>query len=218
MTMKEWEVQDRDGHWYRLQIRPYKATDNRIDGAILSLVDIDALKHLVERAQRANADAESANHVKDEFLATLSHELRTPLASMLMRAQLLRRGDMDEVKVKRAGESIEAGVRMQVQLIDDLLDVSRIVSGKLSMALAPVDLATVVRRAVEGLSLAVRAQVVEARGRSPARRIDGSRQRRRDPAPAGHDEPAHQRDQVHAEAGGGDGVPRAGRRARRDPA
>ncbi|HTB76590.1 MAG TPA: CheR family methyltransferase, partial [Polyangiaceae bacterium] len=55
MAVKEWEVQDRDGHWYRLQIRPYKATDNRIDGAILSLVDIDALKHLVETAQRANA-------------------------------------------------------------------------------------------------------------------------------------------------------------------
>jgi chemotaxis methyl-accepting protein methylase/signal transduction histidine kinase/chemotaxis response regulator CheB len=155
MAVKEREVQDRDGHWYRLQIRPYKATDNRIDGAILSLVDIDALKHLVETAQRANADAERANHTKDEFLATLSHELRTPLASMLMRAQLLRRGDMDEANVRRAGESIEAGVRMQVQLIDDLLDVSRIASGKLNMALAPIDLATTVTRAVEGLSLAV---------------------------------------------------------------
>ena len=155
MAVKEWEVQDRDGHWYRLQIRPYKATDNRIDGAILSLVDIDALKHLVEKAQRANADAESANHTKDEFLATLSHELRTPLASMLMRAQLLRRGDMEETNVRRAGESIEAGVRMQVQLIDDLLDVSRIASGKLNMALAPIDLATTVTRAVEGLSLAI---------------------------------------------------------------
>jgi two-component system, chemotaxis family, CheB/CheR fusion protein len=155
MTVKEWEVQDRDGHWYRLQIRPYKATDNRIDGAILSLFDIDALKHLVERAQEANADAERANHTKDEFLATLSHELRTPLASMLMRAQLLRRGDMDEAKVKRAAESIEAGVRMQVQLIDDLLDVSRIVTGKLIMDLGPIDLATVVTRAVEGLSLVI---------------------------------------------------------------
>jgi chemotaxis methyl-accepting protein methylase/signal transduction histidine kinase/chemotaxis response regulator CheB len=155
MAVKEWEVQDRDGHWYRLQIRPYKATDNRIDGAILSLVDIDALKHLVETAQRANTDAERANHTKDEFLATLSHELRTPLASMLMRAQLLRRGDMDEATVRRAGESIESGVRMQVQLIDDLLDVSRIASGKLSMDLAPIDLATTVTRAVEGLSLPI---------------------------------------------------------------
>jgi len=72
---------------------------------------------------------------------------------MLIRAQLLRRTDMDEAKVRRAAESIEAGVRMQVQLIDDLLDVSRIASGKLSMLLEPVDVATVVTRAVDGLSL-----------------------------------------------------------------
>ncbi len=155
MTVKESEVQDREGHWYRLQIRPYKATDNRIDGAILSLFDIDALKHLVQTAQLANAVAERANHTKDEFLATLSHELRTPLSSMLMRAQLLRRGDMDEARVRRAGEGIEAGVRMQVQLIDDLLDVSRIVTGKLSMDFQPVDLVTLITRVVDAMSLAI---------------------------------------------------------------
>ncbi len=155
MTVRESEVQDRDGHWYRLQIRPYKATDNRIDGAIVSLFDIDALKRLVKTAQLANTDAERANHAKDEFLATLSHELRTPLSSMLMRAQLLRRGDMNEVQLKNTADAIEAGVRMQVQLIDDLLDVSRIVTGKLSMNLQSVDLATVINRAVEGLTLAM---------------------------------------------------------------
>ncbi len=155
MTLKEWEVQDREGHWYRLQIRPYKTTDNRIDGAILSLFDIDALKHLVQTAQLANADAERANLAKDEFLATLSHELRTPLSSMLMRAQMLRRGDLDAANVQRAGEGIEAGVRMQVQLIDDLLDVSRIVTGKISTDFRPVDLAMVIARVVEGLSLAI---------------------------------------------------------------
>jgi two-component system CheB/CheR fusion protein len=155
MTVKESEVQDRDGHWHRLQIRPYKTTDNRIDGAIVSLFDIDALKRLVKAAQLANADAERANHAKDEFLATLSHELRTPLSSMLMRAQLLRRGDMNEVQLKRTADAIEGGVRMQVQLIDDLLDVSRIVTGKLSMDLQPVDLETVINRAVEGLTLAM---------------------------------------------------------------
>jgi len=155
MILKESEVQDREGHWYRLQIRPYKTTDNRIDGAILSLVDIDALKHLIKTAQLANAEAERANHAKDEFLATLSHELRTPLSSMLMRAQLLRRGNTDDIKVKRAGEAIEAGVRMQVQLIDDLLDVSRIITGKINTVHEAVDLASVVTRAVEALSLVV---------------------------------------------------------------
>ena len=155
MAVKESEVQDLEGHWHRLQIRPYKTTDNRIDGAILSLVDIDALKDLIKTAQLANAEAERANHAKDEFLATLSHELRTPLSSMLMRAQLLRRGNTDEVKVRRAGEAIEAGVRMQVQLIDDLLDVSRIVTGKLNMAQQPVDVAKVVTRAIDALSLII---------------------------------------------------------------
>ena len=155
MAVKESEVQDLEGHWHRLQIRPYKTTDNRIDGAILSLVDIDALKHLIKTTQVANAEAERANHAKDEFLATLSHELRTPLSSMLMRAQLLRRGNTDEIKVRRAGEAIEAGVRMQVQLIDDLLDVSRIVTGKLNMTQQPVDLAKVVTRAIDALSLLI---------------------------------------------------------------
>ncbi len=153
MVVKESEVQDREGRWYRLQVRPYKTTDNRIDGAIVSLFDIDALKHLIKQAQLANSEAERANRTKDEFLATLSHELRTPLSSMLMRAQLLRRGGMDAAKVQRAGEAIEAGVKAQVQLIDDLLDVSRIVTGKLSLDLQPVDLSKIVAAAVESLSL-----------------------------------------------------------------
>ena len=155
MVVKESEVQDRDGRWYRLQIRPYKTTDNRLDGAIVSLLDIDALKRLIAQAEHANAEAERANRTKDEFLATLSHELRTPLSSMLMRAQLLRRGGMDQAKVMRAGEAIEAGVKMQVQLIDDLLDVSRIVTGKLSLDLQPVDLGQIVTAALESLSLGV---------------------------------------------------------------
>ncbi len=154
-TVRESEVQDRDGRWFRLQIRPYRTTDNRIDGAVLSLFDIDALKDNVRVAQLASSDSVRANHTKDEFLATLSHELRTPLSSMLMRAQLLRRGGMDDAKVRRAGESIEAGVKRQVQLIDDLLDVSRIVTGKLKMDMQPVDLARVVLAVVEGTSLAV---------------------------------------------------------------
>jgi len=151
MVVRESEVQDRDGRWYRLQIRPYKTTDNRIDGAILSLFDIDSLKDLLKQAQQANAEAELANRTKDEFLATLSHELRTPLSSMLMRAQLLRRGGMDAARVKQAGEAIEAGVKLQVQLIEDLLDVSRIVTGKLRLELQAVDLARVVTAALDGL-------------------------------------------------------------------
>ena len=143
--MHESEVQDRSGRWYRMQIRPYQTVENKIDGATLSLIDIDALKHHVNEAERANL-------AKDEFLATLSHEIRTPLSSMLMHAQLLGRGTLDPVKIKRAAEAIERGTRMQVRLVDDLLDVSRIVAGKLKLDPGPVDLCAVVRGAVEGVA------------------------------------------------------------------
>ena len=104
MAMTESEVQDRDGRWYRMQIRPYKTTDNKIDGAILSLVDIDALKHLVAESQQARGEAENANRAKDLFLAVLGHELRTPLASLLLQAQMLRRRKVvDEAKLIAGG-------------------------------------------------------------------------------------------------------------------
>ncbi|HET6984428.1 MAG TPA: CheR family methyltransferase, partial [Myxococcaceae bacterium] len=157
--MSESEVQDRSGCWYRMQIRPYKTVDNKIDGATLSLIDIDALKHHVNEAERARGEAERANLAKDEFLATLSHEIRTPLSSMLMHAQLLGRGGLDPVKIKRAADAIERGTRIQVKLVDDLLDVSRIVAGKLKLDQGPVDLCTVVRAAVEGV-----AGVAQAKG------------------------------------------------------
>ena len=150
-VMYESEVRDRDGRWYRMQIRPYKTTDNRIDGATLSLVDIDVLKQHVREAQEARSEAERANRAKDQFLATLSHELRSPLSTMLLHAQMLRRSDMDP-KVKRAGEAIERGTKMQAQLIDDLLDISRIVAGKLKLELQPVDLRAVVNTAFEGVA------------------------------------------------------------------
>jgi two-component system CheB/CheR fusion protein len=147
--MHESEVQDRSGCWYRMQIRPYKTVENKIEGATLSLIDIDALKHHVNEAERARGEAERANVAKDEFLATLSHEIRTPLSSMLMHAQLLGRGGLDPTKIKRAADAIERGTRMQVRLVDDLLDVSRITQGKITLRTEPIVLADVVTRAVE---------------------------------------------------------------------
>jgi two-component system CheB/CheR fusion protein len=160
--MKESEVQDRQGHWHRMQIRPYKTADNKIDGAILSLVDIDALKHHVNEAQSARAEAERANHAKDLFLAILGHELRTPLSSLLLRGQMLRQGGaMDSAKLVRTGEAIERATRMQIQLVDDLLDVSRIVAGKLKVERRAVDLASIVRAALEGVYAAARRKSIQ---------------------------------------------------------
>jgi two-component system CheB/CheR fusion protein len=279
----EEEVQARDGRWYRLQVRPYTTVDKRVDGAILSVIDIDVLKRasaaaewgrdyaraiveavqtpllvlddtftissaneafeerfglslpaietrrlqeimnrawdldelraalsgIVERNVRfqnlelecevprlgrrtlsfsgrsvptpgqgrpillavediterqrgqverermlreteaAKASAEEANRSKDLFLATLSHELRTPLTSLILHAQLIRRGKMDGAALQKAAESIERASKAQAQLIEDLLDISRIVTGKLKMEMQEVGLAAVVRAAIE---------------------------------------------------------------------
>ena len=161
-AMKESEVQDRQGHWYRMQIRPYKTADDKIDGAILSLVDIDALKHHVGEAQHTRAEAERANQAKDLFLAILGHELRTPLSSLLLRGQMLRRGGaMDPERIARIGEAIERATRMQIQLVDDLLDVSRIVAGKLKVERRAVDLPAVVRAALEGVSALAQRKLIQ---------------------------------------------------------
>jgi signal transduction histidine kinase len=100
---------------------------------------------LLAREQLARLEAESANKSKDEFLATLSHELRTPLNSMLAWTSLLRSGKLDEMMTEQALETIERSTRLQAQLVEDILDVSRIMAGKLRIVMEPVDLAAVVR-------------------------------------------------------------------------
>jgi CheY-like chemotaxis protein/nitrogen-specific signal transduction histidine kinase len=104
---------------------------------------------LFEAERAARADAEAANRTKDQFLATLSHELRTPLTSMLGWLRMLRSGRLDATMAARALETLERSTRTQAQLINDLLDVSRIVSGKLTLDLGSVDADEVVAAAVE---------------------------------------------------------------------
>jgi signal transduction histidine kinase/DNA-binding response OmpR family regulator len=101
--------------------------------------------------QAARAEAEQANRTKDEFLATLSHELRTPLSAILGWSHLVRSGKLDEPQMNRAFETIERNARSQSQLIDDLLDVSRIITNKLQIERTPVDLCSVVESAIEAV-------------------------------------------------------------------
>ncbi len=103
---------------------------------------------LLEEAQKAREAAEVANRTKDEFIATVSHELRTPLNAILGWARLLETGDLTKSEVAEASAVIERNVRAQSQLIEDLLDVSRITSGKLRLDLRTVELPEVVREAV----------------------------------------------------------------------
>ena len=104
---------------------------------------------LLQREQAARASAEQANVLKDQFLATVSHELRTPLTSILGWADLLRRGILDAASRDRADRAIYIGAQRQAQLIDELLDVARIMSHKLQLDLGIVDMGDVVRVAVD---------------------------------------------------------------------
>jgi PAS domain S-box-containing protein len=106
----------------------------------------------------ARAEAERANYLKDEFLSTLSHELRTPLNSILLWAQRLQHNTDDRSQVERGLSAIERNTKVQAQLISDLLDVSAIVSGKLRLEVRPLDLAAMIKAALEGLSPAIDAK------------------------------------------------------------
>ena len=108
----------------------------------------EAREQLLLRAERARTEAEAANRIKDEFLATLSHELRTPLTSLLGWSSVLREARRDEKVLNQGLEAIDRNARVQAQLIDDLLDVSRIVSGKLNLDVRPLDITSVVRAAI----------------------------------------------------------------------
>ena len=116
---------------------------------------------LLIREQSARAEAEQANRTKDEFLATLSHELRTPLSAILGWSHLVRTGKLDEAQMTRAFETIERNARSQSQLIDDLLDVSRIITGKLQIELRPVNLSSVIETAIDAVRPAFEAKDIQ---------------------------------------------------------
>jgi PAS domain S-box-containing protein len=113
---------------------------------------------LLAREQKARAEAEAANRMKDEFLATLSHELRTPLTAILGWIQLLRTGTLNEAKRAHALDTIEASAKLQAQLVADILDVSRIITGKLRLDVKWVELKQVVNAAIETLMPAASAR------------------------------------------------------------
>jgi PAS domain S-box-containing protein len=119
-----------------------------------------AREELLEREQRARRELEEASRLKDEFLATVSHELRTPLTAMLGWSHLLRTGTLDEGNVARAVETIERNARSQAQLIEDLLDVSRIITGKLRLDVRAVEPASLIEGALEAVRPAAEAKGV----------------------------------------------------------
>ena len=105
--------------------------------------------------QMARAEAETASRMKDEFLATVSHEIRTPLNAIIGWSHLLRSGRLDKATAARAVETIDRNAKSQAQLIEDILDASRIVTGKLRLNTEPVDIASVINAAIDSVQLAI---------------------------------------------------------------
>jgi PAS domain S-box-containing protein len=116
---------------------------------------------LLTSEQAARTDAEAANRAKDEFLATVSHELRTPLNAILGWARMLRMGRLDEEMQARALETIERNARLQAQIVEDILDVSQIVTGKLRLAARPTELAPTIQAAIDSLRPAADAKEIQ---------------------------------------------------------
>jgi PAS domain S-box-containing protein len=120
--------------------------------AVLSVsLDITDRKRLAEREQKARAAAEAASQAKDEFLAVLSHELRTPLNAVYGWARMLSEGALDGDAATRALDAIVRNASAQAQLIDDMLDISRIVTGKMRLDVRPVDLRGVIEAALDSV-------------------------------------------------------------------
>ena len=154
--------------WVLDAAAPRFTESGEFEGYIGSVIDITERKQVeterdlvLQLEQTARAEAERANRIKDEFLAVLSHELRSPLNPILGWSQLLMSGKLSPDKTAKAYETIERNARLQSQLIEDLLDVSRILQGKLRLNVDPVNLATIILSALETVQLAAEAKQIQ---------------------------------------------------------
>jgi PAS domain S-box-containing protein len=150
-----------------LTVSPIRGADGTIIGASKIARDISERKQVEARLQEALAaaheartQAEEANRLRDEFLAIVSHELRTPLTSILGWVQLLRKGDLDEASARSALETIHRNVKIQAQLVEDLLDVSKVMGGKMRLQVKPLELSSVINAAVNTIMPAAEARGV----------------------------------------------------------
>jgi PAS domain S-box-containing protein len=128
---------------------------------------IEERAEALERERAARMEQEKANRIKDEFLAVLSHELRSPLNPILGWIRLLRTRKLDGERFDQALETIERNAKLQAQLIEDLLDVSRILRGKLTLAFAPVNLATAIEAAIDTVRLPAQTKQIQIQKQFP---------------------------------------------------
>jgi PAS domain S-box-containing protein len=147
---------DGEYRWHLGRALPERDGSGGISGWIVTATDIDERKRtddlralLLDHEQRAREEAEAANRAKDEFLATVSHELRAPLNAIMGWVQMLRAGTVDEVRKAHALETIHRNAQIQCSLVEDILDVSRIIAGKVTLEKALVPLRQIAEAAIE---------------------------------------------------------------------
>ena len=201
-----------------LSVSPIRDSTGTIVGASKIARDITEKKRIEREreqlleAERTARPTQRVNRMKDEFLATLSHELRTPLNAIMGWAQLMGLGALSVDEMKDAGQAIERNARTQKQLIDDLLDMSRIISGKLRLDLQQIDPLSFVEAAIETIRPSAAMKEIRIEKLLDPRRPHFGRPRT---PPAGGVEPALQRGQVHSQRREGAGPPRTGQFAHR---
>jgi PAS domain S-box-containing protein len=161
----------KDGHevWVEAQSIVVSDESGPIGMRGVTMDNTPAVRAEIERAEQlqreshAREEAEEASRLKEEFLATVSHELRTPLNAVVGWSRLLRGGQLDPNGATHAIEIIERNALMQKQIVEDLLDVSRIITGKLRINTQPVDLLLVIHAAIDAIRPAAEAKEIEIR-------------------------------------------------------
>ena len=210
-----WVAQDGRVVWVEARSQVITDSQGRPIGMRGVTMDFSKHKQMEQERDALLAEARELNRVKDQFLATLSHELRTPINAVLGWTQMLRAGIVQGERAKAALETIERNAMAQQRLTEDLLDVSRIITGKFRLDLQPVDMATMVRETVQGVEPAARAKDVASAlhfaNDVPA--VLG----RSAPASTGGLEPLVERGEVHGRGGHVDVHHRASWRRRRNP-
>ena len=146
-------AEDGEYRWFLGRALPYRDVTGAVVRWFGTCTDIHDNKVAQQAAQKAKEQTENASRAKDEFLAILSHELRTPLSAILGWVQLLEMGVLDEVEAKDAIRTIKEQAKVQSQLVEDLLEVSRIINGKFHMRDEAVELPAVVGAAIDAVKL-----------------------------------------------------------------
>jgi len=162
------------------EISEHCKTHEELSGAKVALaIQVAKQEEASRRERAAQAEADAANRVKKEFLATISHELRTPLNAIVGWSHLLNQGRLDASTSTRAMESIERNAKVQAQMIEDLIDISRLAAGTLKLSVAEVDLPSVIHAATDSLRSAAEAKSIElvVDVDTPSQSIMGDRQR-----------------------------------------